>query len=174
MNPLKSSRASTLFVVSVLALAFSGCAARRQQTYLEDKAMGHVYRKPLAEVWPEALALLKDKGYSVTNSAASGFETTTDWLMTSAPSSMGTAYARYLVRGFERGPGQSAVEFRRQDRSDSSGAADTDGRGKGSGETAVGAGSSQMRRDSELEWELLQKVDPDAAAALQAEAKKIE
>jgi hypothetical protein len=31
-----------------------------------------------------------------------------------------------------------------------------------------------MRRDSELEWELLQKVDPDAATALKAEAKKVE
>lgn len=38
----------------------------------------------------------------------------------------------------------------------------------------VGAGNSQMRRDSELEWQLLQKVDPDAASALQAEAKKVE
>ncbi|MGE6756989.1 hypothetical protein ACQKGO_03160 [Corallococcus interemptor] len=173
MNPSKSSRASALLVVSVLALAFSGCAARRQQAYLEDKAMGHVYRKPIAEVWPEALALLKEKGFSVVKGQG-GFETTTEWLMTSAPSSLGTSYARYLVRGFERGPGQCAVEFRRQDRSESRAADDTGGRGKDMGESAVGAGSSQMRRDSELEWELLQKVDPDAATALKAEAKKVE
>ncbi|RKG61029.1 hypothetical protein D7X30_09035 [Corallococcus sp. AB011P] len=174
MNPSKSSRASALLVVSALALAFSsGCAARRQQSYLEDKAMGHVYRKPIAEVWPAALALVKEKGFSVTN-AQTGFETTTEWLMTSAPSSLGTSYARYLVRGFERGPGQCAVEFRRQDRSESRAADSTDGRANEQREGVNGAGNSQMRRDSELEWELLQKVDPDAASALKAEAKKIE
>ncbi|MFP2899014.1 hypothetical protein [Corallococcus sp. 4LFB] len=173
MNPSKSSRASALLVVSVLALAFSGCAARRQQAYLEDKAMGHVYRKPIAEVWPAAVALLQEKGYSLMK-GQTGFEATTEWLMTSAPSSLGTAYARYHVRGTERGPGQCSVEFRRQDRSESRAADDTSGRGKDMGESAVGAGSSQMKRDSELEWELLQKVDPDAASALQAEAKKVE
>ncbi|RKG76566.1 hypothetical protein D7W79_17490 [Corallococcus exercitus] len=173
MNPSKSSRASALLVVSVLALAFSGCAARRQQAYLEDKAMGHVYRKPIAEVWPAAVALLQEKGFSLMK-GQTGFEATTEWLMTSAPSSLGTAYARYHVRGTERGPGQCSVEFRRQDRSESRAADDTTGRGKDMGESAVGAGNSQMKRDSELEWELLQKVDPEAASALQAEAKKAE
>ncbi|NOK36193.1 hypothetical protein HMI49_23610 [Corallococcus exercitus] len=173
MNPSKSSRASALLVVSVLALAFSGCAARRQQAYLEDKAMGHVYRKPIAEVWPAAVALLQEKGFSLMK-GQTGFEATTEWLMTSAPSSLGTAYARYHVRGTERGPGQCSVEFRRQDRSESRAADDTSGRGKDMGESAVGAGNSQMKRDSELEWELLQKVDPEAASALQAEAKKAE
>ncbi|GMU00691.1 hypothetical protein KH5H1_48110 [Corallococcus caeni] len=173
MNPSKSSRASALLVVSVLALAFSGCAARRQQAYLEDKAMGHVYRKPIAEVWPAAVALLQQKGFSLMK-GQTGFEATTEWLMTSAPSSLGTAYARYHVRGTERGPGQCSVEFRRQDRSESRAADDTSGRGKDMGESAVGAGNSQMKRDSELEWELLQKVDPDAASALQAEAKKLD
>ncbi|RKH60663.1 hypothetical protein [Corallococcus aberystwythensis] len=173
MTPSKSSRASALLVVSVLALAFSGCAARRQQAYLEDKAMGHVYRKPIAEVWPAAIALLQEKGFSLMK-GQQGFEATTEWLMTSAPSSLGTAYARYHVRGSERGPGQCAVEIRRQDRSESRAADNTDGRSKETGESSVGAGNSQMRRDSEMEWELLQKVDPDAASALKAEAKKVE
>ncbi|WP_375756166.1 hypothetical protein [Corallococcus exercitus] len=173
MNPSKSSRASALLVVSVLALAFSGCAARRQQAYLEDKAMGHVYRKPIAEVWPAAIALLQQKGYSLMK-GQQGFEATTEWLMTSAPSSLGTAYARYYVRGTERGPGQCSVEIRRQDRSESRAADSTDGRANDQREAVNGAGASQMRRDSELEWELLQKVDPDAASALQAEAKKVE
>ncbi|MCY1030557.1 hypothetical protein OV207_03740 [Corallococcus sp. BB11-1] len=174
MNPLKSSsRSAALLVVSALALAFTGCAARRQQAYLEDKALGHVYRKPLAEVWPEALALVKDKGFSVMQGKG-GFEAQTEWLQTSAASSLGTSFARYLVRGYERGPGQSAIEFRRQDRSEARAADNTDGRPTAPGETATGPNNSQMRRDTELEWELLQKVDPDAAAALKAEAKKLE
>lgn len=174
MNSLKSSsRIPALLVVSVLALAFTGCAARRQQAYLEDKAMTHVYRKPMAEVWPAALAVLKEKGFSMMK-GQDGFEGTTEWLMTSAPSSLGTSYARYHVRGTERGPGQCSVEFRRQDRTESRGADNTDGRSQQQGESVVGAGNSQMRRDSELEWQLLQKVDPDAASALQAEAKKVE
>lgn len=172
MNPLKSSsRAAALLVVSALALAFTGCAARRQQAYLEDKAQNHVYRKPIVEVWPEALALLKDKGFSVMK-GQEGFEAQTEWLQTSAASSLGTSFARYLVRGYERGPGQSAVEYRRQERSESRSADNTDGRPREQGESAVGAGNSQMRRDTELEWELLQKVDPDAATALKAEATK--
>ncbi|RKH00856.1 hypothetical protein D7V97_29745 [Corallococcus sp. CA053C] len=172
MNPLKSSsRAAALLVVSALALAFTGCAARRQQQFLEDKAQGHVYRKPIVEVWPEALALLKDRGFSMMK-GTEGFEAQTEWLQTSAASSLGTSYARYLVRGYERGPGQSAVEYRRQERSESRGAANTDGRTSDPMETEPKANSSQMVRDTALEWELLQKVDPDAATALKAEAVK--
>ncbi|RYZ36200.1 MAG: hypothetical protein EOO71_32700 [Myxococcaceae bacterium] len=174
MNPLNSStRSAALLVVSALALAFTGCAARRQQAYLEDKAQGHVYRKPIAEVWPEALALVKDKGFSVMK-GKEGFEAQTEWLQTSAASSLGTSFARYLVRGYERGPGQSAIEFRRQDRSDSRSADNTDGRPTAPAEATTGPSASQMTRDTQMEWELLQKVDPDAAAALKAEASKLE
>lgn len=168
------SRVAALLVVSALALVTTGCAARRQQAYLEDKAGAHVYRKPIAEVWPQALALLKEKGFSV-QTGAKGFEAVTHDLQVSAPSSLGTTFARYLVRGVERGPGQCTVEFHKYERSETRGATDTQGRGRDLGENpAMGASTAQFKRDHDLEWQLLQRVDPDAATALQAEAKKVE
>jgi hypothetical protein len=157
---------TTLLLVAALALT-TGCASNRREAYLHDKAGTHVYRKPVAEVWPKARELLAEEGYSVME-AKGGFEMQTDWLMQGAPSSLGTSYARYLVRGIEKGPGQCVVEFHRQNRVQSQAAHDTS-----TGETAkegIGTDSNSLARDYAMEWKLLQRVDPEAAKSLEAEA----
>ncbi|WP_224247418.1 hypothetical protein [Hyalangium gracile] len=161
-SPLAST---TLLLVAALALS-TGCAANRRETYLHDKAGTHVYRQPLAEVWPKAKEVLTEEGYSVME-AKGGFEMATDFQMQGAPSSLGTSYARYLVRGVEKGPGQCSVEFIKQARVESQGAHDTN-----TGEGAQMSGSNATTRDYAMEWKLLQKADPEAAKALEAEAAK--
>ncbi|WP_426756724.1 hypothetical protein [Myxococcus sp. Y35] len=174
MNLSMLSRgAAALLVVAALSLTTAGCAGRRREAFLLEKARNHVYRKPVAEVYPQALALLKEKGYSF-KAGQSGYEATTEWLMQGAPSSLGTTQVRYLVRGIEKGPGQCSVEFTRQLVTESAGAANTSGRAREVTEPAVRADGGNITRDEQLEWELVQRVDAESAAALQAEAAKIQ
>ncbi len=160
---------TVLMVLAAVALA-TGCAARRREAYVQDKAHTHVYRMPLAELWPHARKLVTDKGYSLRESKA-GFELQTEWLQTSAASSLGTTFQRYLVRGIERGPGQSSVEFIKMVRTEARGAdnvSETGGRGGGVAQTTAG---TQTQPDLEMEWELLQRVDAEAAKTYLSEAE---
>ncbi|MBN1205528.1 MAG: hypothetical protein JXB05_11465 [Myxococcaceae bacterium] len=157
---------TTLLLVAALALT-TGCAASRREAFLHDKAGTHVYRKPVAEVWPKARELLAEEGFSVME-AKGGFEMQTDWVMQGAPSSLGTTYARYLVRGIEKGPGQCSVEFLRQNRVQSQAAHDTS-----TGETAKegpGTDSNTLSRDYAMEWKLLQRAEPEVAKGFETEA----
>ena len=100
-------------------------------------------------MWPKAKELLTEEGYSVME-AKGGFEMQTDWMMEGAPSSLGTSYARYLVRGIEKGPGQCTVEFLKQNRVESQGAHDT----------STGAAAAASAR--------LQLADPRPRAGVEA------
>ncbi len=174
MNLSMSRRAATaLLVVASLALTTAGCAGRRREAFLHDKAREHVYRKPAAEVFPQALALVKEKGFSF-RTGKEGLEASTEWLMQGAPSSLGTTYARYLVRGIEKGPGQCSVEIWKQLSNESRGADNTTGRPNEVTEAAPRTDTGNFNRDEELEWELIQRVDSESATALKAQAEKIE
>jgi hypothetical protein len=161
---------TALLLLAALALT-SGCAGRQREAYMQDKAHEHVYRMPLAELWPHARALIQEKGYSLMENKG-GFEAQTEWLQTSAASSLGTSYQRYLVRGMERGPGVSSVEFYKQVRTEARGADGVSASGGSSGAQATTQGSNQAPvLDSEMEWELLKRVDAEAAKTYQSEAE---
>jgi hypothetical protein len=155
---------TTLLLLATLALV-TGCASNRRETYLQEKAGTYVFRKPLSEVWPKAKEVLSDEGYEDFKEAKGGFEMTTDFQMEGAPSSLGTSYARYLVRGIEKGPGQCSVEFLKQSRVESKGAHDTN-----KGLDAEATADTSTARDYALEWKLIQKADPETAKAWEAEA----
>ncbi|MFL5347827.1 MAG: hypothetical protein ACJ8AT_23810 [Hyalangium sp.] len=164
MTLMKSPLGSTtLLLLATLALT-TGCAANRRETYLQEKASTYVFRRPLSEVWPKAKEVLTDEEYTFTE-AKGGFEMTTDFQMEGAPSSLGTSYARYLVRGIEKGPGQCSVEFLKQSRVESKGAHDTN-----TGADAELAASTSTSRDLAMEWKLIQKADPETAKAWETEA----
>lgn len=166
MKMLKPTTVLTLLAAFALT---TGCAASRREAFMQDKAHNHVYRLPLAELWPHARQLLVDKGYSLQENKG-GFEAQTEWLQTSAASSLGTTYQRYLVRGVERGPGQSSVEFTRMTRTESRGADNADQNGSQGGGVSRTAAASQTQPDLMMEWELLQRVDAEAAKAYESEA----
>jgi hypothetical protein len=160
----KSPFGSTALLLVTALVLTTGCAANRRETYLQEKAGTHVYRQPIAEVWPKAKELLTEEGYSF-KEAKGGFELMTDYQMEGAPSSLGTAYARYLVRGIEKGPGQCSVEFIKQSRVESQGAHDTN-----TGAAGQAGASGSTNRDYAMEWKLIQKADPETAKSMEAEA----
>ncbi|HEX8538818.1 MAG TPA: hypothetical protein VF664_15210, partial [Cystobacter sp.] len=93
---MRSSKHSPWFPSVVLvaaALLAAGCASTRREMYLQEKASGYVYRKPLAEVWPQVRSLLREKDLPM-REAPGAFEIATDWYMLGAPSSLGTNYVR--------------------------------------------------------------------------------
>jgi uncharacterized lipoprotein len=168
MKSSKRSPWSLSLVVLAVATIATGCAAARREAYIQDKAMQHVYRKPIAEVWPQVRSMLQEKELPL-REAPGGYEISTDWQMVGAPSSLGTAYVRYLVRGKQPTPAMCAVEIFKQNRTEA-------GQGPMDAQTGqrreIGTDTTNMTRDMELEWELLQRVDPEGAKALREDAEK--
>ncbi|XXF77519.1 hypothetical protein P2318_31370 [Myxococcaceae bacterium GXIMD 01537] len=167
MKSLKLS--APMMLLAAAAVLATGCAASKRESYMFDKAHEHVYRVPVAELWPHAMGLVKDKGYSLREDKG-GFEAQTEWLQTSAASSLGTSFQRYLVRGRERGPGLSSVEFIKMVRNEARGADNMDENGGRGSKLADTQASSQMQPDLEMEWELLLRVDAAAAEQYKGEA----
>ena len=167
MLPMKCSAWSLPVTLLVIAASLGGCAASRRELYVQEKASGHVYTRPMSEVWPQVRSLLREKELPM-REAAGAFEIATEWLMVGAPSSLGTNYVRYYVRGKQPTPVTCAVEIFRQNRTEA-GQGPVDAR---TGQRqSLGTDATNMTRDRELEWELLQRVDPEGARALRAEAE---
>ena len=168
MSSSKRSPWSLSLLVLTAAVLATGCAASRREAYVLDKASAHVYRKPIAEVWPQVRSMLKEKELPLRESP-SGHEIATDWAQLGSPSSLGTTYVRYLVRGKQPTPALCAVEIFRQNRTES-GPGPMDPQ---SGQRReLGNDATNMTRDREMEWELMQRVDPEGSKALQEEAKQ--
>jgi hypothetical protein len=168
MKPSKRSSWFLSLPVLAVAVLVAGCSEGRRQLYLERKAGQHVYRKPLAEVWPAARGLLEERNLTLREEPGA-FELATDWHPVGEPSQEGTSYVRYLARGRQSGPALSAVEFLRQHRT-----ASRAGEPAGApGLRVVAQETSHPMRDHALEWELLQRVDPKAAEALKVEAERV-
>ncbi|MFP2924092.1 hypothetical protein ACLESO_02515 [Pyxidicoccus sp. 3LG] len=174
MNLSMSRRgAAALLILAAVSLSTAGCAGRRREAFLHDKAREHVYRKPIAEVWPQAVALLKEKGFSF-RAGKEGFEASTEFKMEGAPSSLGTTYVAYLVRGIQKGPGQCSLEYWKRISTEARGADNTTGRPSELNDSGPRTDTGNFNRDEELEWELIQKVDAESASALKAQAEKLE
>ncbi|HEX8434492.1 hypothetical protein [Archangium sp.] len=168
MKPSKRSPWSLSLVLLAVSTLAAGCASARRDAYIQDKAMQHVYRKPIAEVWPQVRSMLQEKELPL-REAPGAYEISTDWHMVGAPSSLGTAYVRYLVRGKQPTPAMCSVEIFKQNRTEA-------GQGPVDAQTGqrrdLGTDTTNMTRDLEMEWELLQRVDPEGAKALREEAEK--
>jgi hypothetical protein len=167
MTPSNRSPWSLSLVLLAVA-SLAGCAAARREAYIQEKAMQHVYRQPIAEVWPQVRSMLQAKELPL-REAPGAYEISTDWHMVGAPSSLGTTYVRYLVRGKQPSPTMCSVEIFKQNRVES-------GPGPVNSQTGarenLGTDTTQMSRDVEMEWELLQRVDPEGAKALREDASK--
>lgn len=172
MNPRKTSspRAVSLLAIPVLLWMGMGCAAQRQQAALEDDVREHVYRKPLADVWPTALALLKDKGFSVI-ADPTRYEARTEWAQITPPSALGTHFASFYVVGTERGSGECTVRYYRNERSVAvapSRPGQPDPLLEYQPDGIQGSRLVPSDRDRDLEWQLLQRLEPDVARTLAA------
>ena len=168
MMPSKRSPWSLSLLLLAAASLAVGCATARRENYIQDKASNYVYHKPLAEIWPEVRSVLSAHDVPMRESPGA-FEISSDWQPVGAPSALGTNYVRYLVRGKQPTPVTSTVEILRQNRTEA-GKGPTDSQTGQVGD--VGTDSTNVTRDREMEWELLQRVDPAGAKALREEATK--
>ena len=150
-----------LRILPLVALVFavSGCTALRQnaarQRYIHTQLEDMKYARPLSEVWPNVRQILFERGYQVRDSShhrgAYAVETEELWTYSGA-SGTGT---RYLVQGVTLEDGSSKVIFTRQQTSSFEGR----------------IGSTQSSRDFDLEWELLQRVNPSYASEIDYNAE---
>lgn len=169
----------------VLAMALlTGCAAQQRENYVRDRAAEHVYAQPLEEMWPQVKAVLDDKGYSW-REIPQRFILETEW-KENGGGTLGNSYTRFLIEGMRVRGGGAVLRVMRNDASSQPTAVHYAGTvgpvnsTRAANEAMVNASNSnttgmtplQKRafRDLELELELLQVIDPDAAASLEAQA----
>ncbi len=150
-------------IAAILSLAvLSGCASMRQyaarQEFIMKKTLQHEYEMPLAQVWPQARTILFEMGYEVKDTGEGGSYTlATEW----RHESMETV--RYLVQGVNTGSDSCKVLFTRAIKGTTGGGF--------SGNTNYGSSSSQQsNRDWQVEWNLIQRADPQAAAQINSGA----
>jgi hypothetical protein len=194
---VKTSFGARIFVVALAFIALlgaSGCAASNRESFMRERAGEHVYQRPLPEVWEAAKQLLAEDGFSG-REVQGGWVFVTEWKEASGESSLGSRFTRYLVEGRALGQARSIIRFTKVLRATGStgaGIGDTEGSthagmaplsGGGAGSDAPmgvpkpeqeGRGPKSAlatgQRDLEMEWRLLQKIEPAKARAIEGEA----
>ncbi len=131
-------------------LLLPACAGLQHQMaanqYVSQQTLDHVYQRNLAEVWPYARQLLFEYGYSVRDTGEGmTFTAETEWRAEQNGSS------RYLVQGFVLGDRACRVQFTRVD---------------------SGPMGDRWNRDVAMEWTLLRRAEPEAAAQLEADGQR--
>jgi uncharacterized lipoprotein len=162
-----------------------GCASQRRENYLRDQAGEHVYAQTLPELWPQVKGLLQARGYSW-REVPGRYVLETEW-KENGGGTLGHSYTRYLIEGLRRKGGGSLLRVMRNDASSqptavhyagtqgpmNSTKAINDAIVNAANSNTTGMTSTQKRayRDLELELDLMRLIDPDAAAAMEAEAQ---
>lgn len=178
----------------VTALPFvAGCAGVNRESYMHEHGGEHVYDRPMAEVWAAAKQLLSEEGYSG-REVRGGWIYVTEWKESGGGSSVASNSSRYLIEGKELSPSRCTVHFTRVVRSAGAsseglgqtdnthagfapiGAQNTDSKPLQAPNESAGMGQkstiSSGKRDLEMEWRLLGKVDPRAQSAIEAQARR--
>jgi len=149
---MRASVLSLAVVVVVLSQAF-GCGAIRaasaRESYIDGRAQDYVYNRPLDQVWGVARTMLFEQGYTVRDTGEGGtFAAETEWKQ------QGNQRSRYLMTGMSVDAGRSRVQFTLAEESLRDGNWYNDG----------------ANRDNDIEFELIKRVEPDAAAQIESEA----
>ena len=142
-------RTLTLLLLGLGALTMLGCGALRaasaRQAHINEQMQNYTYEKPLTDIWPEARAMLFETGYQVRDTGEGSKTLETEWSR-----SEGGTLVRYLIQGIET-DGKAQVRFNRQAKTKD--------------------GSAGGGRDYDMEWKLVQRVEPERAAKIQTEAQ---
>ncbi len=85
---------TTLWLGAVVLV--SGCATVQRENFARDRAAEISYAKPVAEVWPEVVALLSEKGFHSKQDPDS-FTLETEWKVWNPSSRMTAQYAKYVA-----------------------------------------------------------------------------
>lgn len=141
-----------LLAFTILVAGTSGCAALRGQRartqHIRMRTETLVYNQPIQAVWPQAQAMLFERGLATKATDSGGaYVLETEWAQESGK---GGRMVRYLVQGAALSESTCQVHFTRMQQ-------DKDG--------AVATG-----RDLDMEWMLIQRADATTASAILAEA----
>ena len=157
-------RHTRIALIAVAALAtLAGCAGSQKEKFVTERASQHVYNKPIDEVWEQARVLLREEGFGL-REVAGGYELVTDE-KEGQVSTMGSSFIKVYAKGQKVGADGCTVQFMRYTRT-TAGERGGVGGGREGGATADAA----KTRDVVLEWKLLQRVDPEQAKKIEAEA----
>lgn len=141
------------FLLLTALVVATGCAALRagaaKSSYIEDQTRHHVYGQPIAQVWPGVRQLLFERGYEARDNDVAG-----SFAVETAPSFSPDGKTRldYLVLGTKISEASCRVEFTKRE---------------------AGPTSTTSHRDLDLEWLLLQRIDPQSAARIESEANQV-
>ncbi|MFL5345973.1 MAG: hypothetical protein ACJ8AT_14375 [Hyalangium sp.] len=170
-----------VWVAAVLCL-MTGCASHQKENYLKDRAVEHVYKQPLSEIWPRVKAVIDDQGYYFEEEKSpEGYVLQTDWKETDKGSGLASSYTRMLVEGKEEKGKGSTLQVLRVDVSSRQVLVNPASSSfTGAQSAMIDSAHRQLMiqnevwkhadRDSGMEWELLKAIDPEAAAALEKDA----
>ena len=127
-----------------------GCATLRgmgaKHEHIETQTKNYVYNQPAQAVWPAARQILFEKGFEVKNTGEAGMLTAeSEWKYENKKRT------RYLVQATPVSATQCRIVFTKME-------ADKNG--------------NESSRDVALEWELIQRVEPDRATQIKTEAEQ--
>ena len=141
----------TLVSLLVGCAAIRGATARRK--HIEDATRGHVYNRPMGQVWGQARQLLFERGYTVRDTGEGGsHQAETEWKQEG-----NDRRARYLLSGIPAGDDKAQVQFTRAEEQHE----------KGGGWSTLGT-----ERDLDMEYELIKRVEPEQASVIESDADK--
>jgi len=145
-------RWARLSLLTALVIAGGSCEALRagaaKSSYIDDQTRQHVYAQSIAQIWPGVRQLLFERGFEVRDSDVAG-----SFAIETAPSLGydGKTRVDYLILGTKISEASCRVEFTKRE----------------TGPTGI-----RSQRDLDLEWVLLQRVDPQSAARIESEANE--
>ena len=132
----------SLLTLFLLLLA-TGCA---KQDHIRTRTLAHAYTQPCQQVRAETRKALFTRGFAVKDSDEVSLET--EWKQDSS-----AGPTRYLVQTMDQADGACTLQINRVQRS-------------------IDSDSVTTSRDWDMEWHVLQQVDPEVAAAIEAEAER--
>jgi hypothetical protein len=138
-----------------LVVLLTGCAAIRGATarrnHIEDATRGHVYNRPVDQVWGPARQLLFEHGFTVRDTGEGGtHQAETEWKQEDRDRRV-----RYLVSGMPASDDRAQVQFTRSEEQH---------------EKSGGWSPLDTERDLDLEFELIKRVEPEQASHIETDA----
>jgi hypothetical protein len=181
----RHSRLWAILLALTAASVVTGCAAYRKEALRKEGAGAYVYPRPISKLWPEVEQFVRDQGYSFRPAKNHTF--VTDPKETSAGSGQwvtllvqakALAEERTIVRIFKSTRGGAGLGGAKPGDVNTNAAVtgkqtEQQVTNPGANVGAPAAATTGLSRDTELEWAMLQKLDPQGAEQIIAEADRI-
>lgn len=145
---------SFLYLFLLALINVSGCAGIRgaaaKSNYIKAEAQNHVYETSLVKLWPEVRSYLFEAGYVTRTTDDSQLVLLeTDWKDEVAHGAQAGS-SRILVQGIDLDGDRSQLVFKKQSKS--------------------AEGSMGVSRAWKMEWTLIQRIEPEEANQIEAQA----